>query len=43
MFTTTLALLGVLLTGDFPGTDVAGIEEDHPAVIIALDIHDNIA
>lgn len=36
-----LVVLSVLLTGDFPGYAVAGVEEDHPAIVWAIDNHDN--
>lgn len=35
-----LALWGVFLTGDYPGADVVGIEEDHVAVITVLNLHE---
>ena len=33
------AIVGMILTGDFPGYSVLGIEEDHPLVIAALALH----
>jgi hypothetical protein len=39
MLTLTAALMLTAATGDFPGYAVAGVEEDHPAVVAALDAH----
>lgn len=33
------AWMATVLTGDFPGFNIAGVEEDNPLVILALSLH----
>ena len=39
---TTIALLGILLTGNYPGIESVGLEEDHPAVVRMIDLHNGL-
>src|SRR5699024_1203279 len=44
MFTTAVTsvlLAGVTITGNYPGAESIGLEEDHPAVAAALDAHES--
>ena len=44
MFTTAITsvlLAGVTITGNYPGVEAIGLEEDHPAVAAALDAHES--
>src|SRR5699024_10931220 len=44
MFTTAVTsvlLAGVTITGNYPGVESIGLEEDHPAVTAALDAHES--
>lgn len=44
MFTTAVTsvmLAGITITGNYPGIESIGLEEDHPAVIQALDAHED--
>lgn len=38
---TSVLLAGVTITGNYPGVEAIGLEEDHPAVTAALDAHES--